>query len=127
MPRVVLILVVSLLAACASSHMKQYVGRDIREVMLDSGPPINAFDMPDGTRAFQFRWGGGTYSVPQTTSTTGSVTAIGHSAWFQSQSITSGGGTVTSEGCVITYFANWNAQSNGWIVVSYRVPKQLVC
>jgi hypothetical protein len=107
--------------------MKQYVGRDIREVMLDSGPPISAFDMPDGTRAFQFRWGGGTYVVPQTTNMTGSVTSVGNSAWFQSQSISSGGGVVSSEGCVITYFARWNDERKGWTVVSYRVPKQLVC
>lgn len=127
MKYLVLILLSSVLASCASTHMKQYVGRDIRDVMLDSGPPFNAFDMPDGTRAFQFRWGGGTFVLPQTTSTTGTVTAVGNSAWFQGQSISSGGGAITSEGCIITYFGKWNEVNKGWTVVSYRYPKQLVC
>jgi hypothetical protein len=112
---------------CASTHMQQYVGKDIREVMLDNGPPMNAFDMGDGTRAFQFRWGGGTFAVPQSSTTTGSVTAVGNSAWFQRQSISTGGGVVTSEGCVITYLARWEQQRQAWIVSNYRIPKQLVC
>jgi hypothetical protein len=112
---------------CASTHMRQYLGKDIREVVLDSGPPINIFDMPDSTRAFQFRWGGGTYIVPQTTTTTGAVMAVGNSAWFQNQSITTGGGVVTSEGCVITYLTTWDPQRQAWIGSRYRIPKQLVC
>ncbi len=112
---------------CASTHMKQYLGKDIREVVLDSRAPINAFDLPDSTRVFQFRWDGGTYGVPQTTMTTGSVMAVGNSVWFQSQSITTGGGVVTSEGCVITYTTTWDPQRQAWIVSGYRIPKQLVC
>lgn len=122
-----IIFLLGILGACASTHMKQYVGLDIRYVILDSGPPIYAFDMPDDTRAFQFRWGGGTFVVPQSTTTTGNVTSVGNSAWFQQQSITTGGGVVTSEGCVITYFSRWNEEKRGWIVESFRVPKQLVC
>src|SRR5690554_4707351 len=52
------------LLGCVSTHMKQYLGKDIREVVLDSGPPVNAIDMEGGVRAFQFMWGGGTYRVP---------------------------------------------------------------
>ena len=115
------------LIACASTHMKQYVGKDIREVLLDSGPPNYAFDMPDGTRAFQFRWGGGTYVVPQSTTTTGTVTAVGDSAWYQSHSITTGGGVVTSEGCILTYITEWDEKRHGWIVIDYRYPKRLFC
>jgi hypothetical protein len=111
----------------ASTHMQQSLGKDIREVVLDSGPPSNACDMPDSTRAFQFRWGGGTSVVPQTTTTTGSVMAVGNSAWFQSPSITAGGGVVTSEGCVITSITTWDPQRQAWIVSSYRIPKPLVC
>ena len=128
MPKLtVLALAAVAILGCASTHMKQYLGKDIREVVIDSGPPINAFDMGDGTRAFQFKWGGGTYVVPQSTTTTGSVTAVGNSAWYQSHSISTGGGVVTSEGCVITYFATWHQQKDSWIVSNYRVPKQLVC
>jgi hypothetical protein len=125
-----LVLIACVLAAataCVSTHMKQYVGKDIREVVLDSGPPINVFDLGDGTRAFQFRWGGGSYVVPQTTTTIGSVTAVGNNAWYQQNSITSGGGVITSEGCVISYITTWSDERKGWVVSSYRYPDQLVC
>jgi hypothetical protein len=125
--RIFLVLLSSLIVGCVSTHMKKYVGRDIRDVMLDSGPPMNAFDMPDGTRAFQFRWGGGSFALPQMRTTSGTVTAVGNSAWFQSQSISSGGNILSSEGCIITYFAKWNEGTKSWTVVSFRHPKQLVC
>ncbi len=115
------------ITGCASTHMKQYIGKDVREIIIDSGPPINAFDMGDGRRAFQFRWGGGTYVMPQTTTVTGSATAIGNTSWYSGSAITSGGGAVTSEGCILTYFARWNSERKAWIVTEYRVPKQLVC
>ena len=35
---------------CVSTHMKQYLGKDARYVAVDSGPPVNVFDMPDGRR-----------------------------------------------------------------------------
>lgn len=116
-----------LIIGCASTHMKQYLGKDIREVIIDSGPPINAFDMGDGRRAFQFRWGGGSFVVPQTTTASGSVTSIGNSAWYSGSAISTGGGVITSEGCIITYFARWNKNRKTWIVIDYRFPKQLVC
>ena len=116
-----------MLVGCASTHMKQYMGKDIREVILDSGPPINAMDMENGVRVFQFRWGGGSFTVPQTTTTTGTVTGYGNTAWLNSSSITHGGGTYTSEGCVITYMTTWSEARKTWVVTSYRFPKQLVC
>jgi len=122
-----LAMILALLCGCVSTHMKQYVGKDIREVILDSGPPINAMDMGDGVRAFQFRWGGGTYSVPQTTTTNGTVSIYGNTAWLNSSSITSGGGTFHSEGCLISYLTTWSDSHQSWIVSSIRYPKRLVC
>ena len=127
MRNTIISIILIMLVGCVSTHMKQYMGKDIREVILDSGPPINAMDMGDGVRAFQFRWGGGTYSIPQTTTTSGTVTAYGNTAWLNSSSITSGGGTIYSEGCVITYLTAWNDARQTWVVSSYRYPKQLVC
>ena len=124
---ILLLLTLILLQGCASTHMKQYLNKDIREVIIDSGPPINAFDMGDGRRAFQFRWGGGTYVVPQTTSISGTSTTIANSTWYSGSAITTGGGVVTSEGCIITYFALWDVEKNTWVISEYRVPKQLVC
>ncbi len=115
------------LTACASTHMKQYISQDIREVVLDSGPPINVFDLTDGKRAFQFRWGGGSYVVPTHTTTTGVVTAVGNNAWYSSSSLTTGGGVISSEGCIISYITSWDEARDAWIVTNYRIPKQLVC
>jgi hypothetical protein len=122
-----LIISLALVAGCASTHMRQYVGKDVREIIIDNGPPINAFDMGDGRRAFQFRWGGGSYLMSQNTTITGNSTSIGNSAWYFGTALTSGGGVLTSEGCLLTYFANWNQAKKAWIITEYRMPKQLVC
>ena len=118
---------IALLTGCASTHMQQYVGKDIREVIIDSGPPVNALDLEGGRRAFQFRWGGGSFVVPSQTTTTGQVNVTGNTAWLQSRSITTGGGVVTSEGCIIAYITTFSETRQSWIVESYRIPKQLVC
>jgi len=115
------------LSGCASTHMKQYMGKDIREVVLDSGPPVNALDMGDGVRAFQFRWGGGAMVVPTTTRATASATSIGNQTWYQVEAITQPGGVVASEGCIITYLTAWNPEKTSWVVTGYRIPKELVC
>ncbi|WP_372376335.1 hypothetical protein ACDI35_08680 [Xanthomonas axonopodis pv. cajani] len=80
MSRLIAIAFVAFLAGCASTEMKQYVGKDIREVILVNGPPINELDMEDGVRAFQFKWGGGTVALPQTSQTTGQVSSVGSTA-----------------------------------------------
>ncbi len=121
------ILVLSIAAGCASTHMNQYLGQDIQEVMIDSGAPINAFDMSDGRRAFQFRWGGGTFVTPQTTTITGNASAIGNTAWYEGTAITSGGNVITSEGCIITYLTRWSSDRNAWVVTENRFPKRLLC
>ena len=55
--------------ACVSTHMKQFIGKDVRYIAVEDGPPVNVFDMPDDRRAFQYYWGGGSYVVPTTTTT----------------------------------------------------------
>ncbi len=117
----------ALLTGCASTQMKQYVGKDIREVILDSGPPINAVDLADGARGFQYPFGGGAFVTPTVTTTTASVSGYGNQAWLNAASITSGGQAVTLPPCVITYIARWDDSSRGWIVHEYRIPKQLFC
>ena len=124
---ILIIFSLAIISGCASTHMKQYIGEDVREIIIDNGPPINAFDIGDGRRAFQFRWGGGAYEIPQTTTIAGSSIATGNSIWYSGTAITSGGGVVASEGCILTYFTLWSEQKNAWIVTDYRVPKQLIC
>src|SRR5690242_18299146 len=66
---------------CVSTHMKRFVGKDVRYVQVEDGQPIRVFDLPDGKRAFQFLWGGGTYVVPKTTTSQGSVQLVGDEAY----------------------------------------------
>lgn len=115
------------LAGCVSTHMAKYVGSDIREVIIDSGNPVNVFDLADGKRAFQFYWGGGTMEVPRETTTTGHVSVIGSTAWTSQTSVTTGGYVVERKGCLTTYIAGWDATKNGWIILETRYPKRLVC
>jgi len=122
-----LVAVALCLQSCASTHMKQYIGKDVRYIVLDSGAPENVMDMPDGRRAFQFRWGGGTYRIPKTTTTNGQVQLVGDSAYYSEQKLESGAVVVQSRGCLLTYFAKWDAQAKGWIVVDIRYPKGLTC
>ena len=56
--RVFVATLIIFLAGCASTEMKSYIGQDIREVILTNGQPIGAIEMGNGTRAFQFMWGG---------------------------------------------------------------------
>ena len=107
--------------------MKQYMVKDIRDVVIDSGPPINVFDMGDKRRAFQFYWGGGSYVVPQVATGSGSATTLGNTTWYSATALATGGGMVTSEGCLITYLTQWDESRQAWIVDEYRYPKQLFC
>jgi hypothetical protein len=122
MRRLHLIAVCCLATACASTEMKGYVGSSISEAFIDYGKPEAVFDLPDGRRAFQFRWGGGSGVVPGRTSTqiTGNdaigynVTTVGTPAM-----------AFASEGCLITLIAH--RKGNDYIVDEYRIPKRLVC
>ena len=115
------------LTSCVSTHMKKFVGRDARFVAVESGPPVNVFDMPDGRRAFQYYWGGGTYVVPQTTRAQGYARLVGDTVYYTSQKITTSVFVVDNPGCLITHFAEWDSASRGWIVKDISYPKRLVC
>jgi hypothetical protein len=85
--KVAAVLVVGTVAAggCASSHMKPFIGKDVRYVVIEDGIPANVFDLPDGLRAFQFRWGGGRIYVPKTTTANGQLQVVGNQAWYTEQ------------------------------------------
>ena len=113
--------------ACVSTHMKQFIGKDVRYIAVEDGPPVNVFDMPDDRRAFQYYWGGGSYVVPTTTTTSSRVQLVGSEAFYSEQKIESGEFMVRSDGCLITYFAEWDSTAEGWIVVDIAYPDRLVC
>lgn len=127
MKRCIFLALLTLLLGCVSTHMKQFIGKDIRQVIVNSGMPVNEFDMGDGRRAYQFYWGGGTMTLPQTATQQGSVNVVGNTGYFNATTVTSPGGTFSSQGCLITYFARQNKETEAWIVESINYPQRLVC
>jgi hypothetical protein len=110
-------------SACASQIMSRYVGQTLQEAMIDYGPPANAFDMPDGSRAFQWVMTS-TYVMPTTVTNSGSVTPIGNTAiWSQQTQIT--GGQPISSACAYTMIARWDEMQNAWVFTEYRRPRMM--
>lgn len=110
-----------LLSACVSTEMKGYVGKDVSEVLMAYGQPEQVLDLPDGRRAWQFRWGGGRAVLPGRAQTT--VQSVGNTAVGTTTATPSM--IVDSEGCLITYIGT--RTGNYWTITDIRVPKQLVC
>jgi hypothetical protein len=104
------------LAGCASQIMQGYIGQPLQEVMLDYGPPINAFDMPDGSRAFQ--WSVSSTYVTPTTVTSTAIPA--GNMWMTNTQIT--GGQAITSACVYTMLARWNEEQRAWIFTDFRQP-----
>lgn len=113
------ILLALLLSGCASSSMQAFVGQPLQVAMVKHGPPSNAFDMPDGTRAFQWVIGR-SYTPPVTVQNSGSAYPIGRSVnWYQQTRIT-GGQPIYGE-CTYTMFAKWN--DSAWVFTGYQKPR----
>lgn len=111
-----------LVSGCVSTEMKSYVGKDIREVILTNGQPIGVLDMGEGSRAFQFIWGG----FSQTAVTSNSTTQI-NGDWLGKASVQSSGSAFVASGCVISYVTRWDEKRKSWIIFDYRYPDKIVC
>ncbi len=136
MKKLLVVLFVCVLSACASQIMQSYIGQPVQAIMLDYGAPSNAFDMPDKTRVFQ--WSMSTsYITPINVHTTGNVntlgsgTAIGNSfhgsanSWMNSNTQITGGQTYNNN-CVYSMFTKWNEKDKTWYVTGFKAPK-LMC
>ncbi len=109
------------ISACASTEMRTFVGKPIEEALFAYGKPEQVIDLGANSRAFQFRWGGGTAVIPATSTSTAS----------------SFGSTVTvnttatpamlyeSAGCLITFITE--KRGNSYTITDYRIPKKLIC
>ncbi|WP_262386386.1 hypothetical protein [Roseobacter fucihabitans] len=108
------------LAGCASQIMQGYVGKSITEPMLDYGKPTGVFDLPDGTRAFQWNI---TESgvIPITNPTTSNI--YGSGGWATVTS-TSTSYQPYSQECVYTLVAKPGGED--WTVTGFRKPR-LAC
>jgi hypothetical protein len=122
--------------SCASKIMQTYIGKDIRSVVIDYGPPANAFDMGNGVRVFQ--WINQTsYTTPQYITThsyiygnsntygKGGYSSSYMSGWINSNTQITGGQTINST-CIYTFFTKWNKIKKAWIVTGFKQPS-LMC
>ncbi len=109
------------LAGCASNIMQGYVGKPIQAAMVDYGPPVNAFDMGDGRRAFQWSMTS-TSTAPTFVSNSGSATPVGNSVWWTQNTQISGGGTTTRE-CLYTLYGRWSGSA--WVIEDFEKPRLL--
>lgn len=110
------------LAGCASTAMKRFVGGSVSEAYMAYGRPENVFDLPDGRRAFQFYWGGGTVAVPaQSNSTITGNPQFGYHITTTSTPAT----FIDNKGCLVTLIAR--PRGNDFVVEEYRIPKRLTC
>jgi hypothetical protein len=123
-PVITLFLFISVLSGCASAVMEGYVGKDVREAVLDYGPPINAVDLADGQRAFQWKINS-SYTTPIQTTTTGNISQSGYNNWFTANTITTGGQTYSSS-CIYTLFTKHSPKNDAWIVTGFKKPS-LMC
>ena len=105
-----------LVAGCATSTMQSYIGQDVRQVVIKRGPPVNAMDMGDGRRAFQWREDE-SVTLPSHASTIGSA----NSGWYTANTVISGGQTLTNT-CIYTLYARWNEARQAWVVEGFEKP-----
>lgn len=112
-----MICTVMLLTSCAADTMRSYVGKDIRAVELDYGPPSNQIDVAPGTRAFQWT----KISVDTTPVTATSVTEKTKKGGKVTQTEFTGGDQSVSK-CVYTFITTWDERRGSWIVTGIRQP-----
>ncbi|MCV2881991.1 hypothetical protein [Actibacterium sp. XHP0104] len=117
--RIVAVAVAFFVSGCASQIMESYVGKDITEVIVKYGPPMNMLEMPDGRKAFQWRVDS---NVVLPSTTTYNATTYGN---VTTGYATTTGGYVGSSRCVYTLYAKENAQDS-FTVIGYEKPT-LMC
>jgi hypothetical protein len=107
----------TILNGCVSDSMRNFVGRDIREVELAYGPPSNQVDLGGGTRAFQWTKIS-VNTTPMSAVTTTDKDRKGRKT-TQTQYV---GGDQSVTRCLYTFLTVWNPQANSWTVTGFRQP-----
>jgi hypothetical protein len=106
---------VLVLSGCASQVMEGMVGKDITEIQLQYGPPVNVLDLPDGRKAFQWRFDS-QMVMPSTTN----YSAYGSGNMVTGTAYTYGGGVISTP-CFYTLFARPN-NNKSYTVVGFQPP-----
>lgn len=112
----------AMLSACASTAMQRYVGKSVSEAYMAYGQPQAVFDLPDGRRAFQFYWGGGSGVIPANSQTIIRPTGLGA---YQVTTTGTPAMIYESKGCLVTLIAR--PAGSDFVVEEYRIPKRIVC
>lgn len=92
--------------------MEGFVGKDISEVYVQYGPPMNRFEMPDGRHAFQWHIQE-EFFMPSTTT----INTYGGMATAQTY-----GGGIYSNSCYYTLYAKPNS-AKSFTVVGFEQPR----
>jgi hypothetical protein len=115
------IVLLSVITSCASTDMKTFVGKPIEEAMFAYGRPDNVLTLSETSKAYQFRWGGGTTVLPSQSTSTAQV--YGNSATVRTTATPAM--IMESQGCLITFITVNNGTKD--VITEYRIPKRLVC
>lgn len=113
---------IPLIVGCASNTAKSYLNKPIEEAYFELGPPENIIDLNNGKKAFQHRWGGGSYVIPGRSKS--KITGTNYGATVST--ISTPAQVIESAGCLITLIAE-EKEPNEWVVTDWRIPKRLVC
>ena len=107
------------LFGCAAEVMNGFVGKDVSQAVAQYGPPINAYDLPDGRRAFQWRIDKAMV-MPTTTTFNGYGTNYGYGTAVSGSAMTTGG-YMGNKACFYTLYTK--GSGNRWTVVGYEPPR----
>jgi hypothetical protein len=114
------------LLGCASTDIMRFIGKDARRVQIQNGPPLNVYDLPDGTRAFQYSWAMGTPRVPEATAQD-LETLVGDSSYYSPEKLEAGSQIVKNPGCLVTCITKWDASAKAWIVIDLFYRHEGAC
>ncbi len=122
-----IVLVVSLLlvSGCttASQVMQSYVGKDIKEAILDYGQPSMVMDLEKGKRAYQWAMTDGRV-YGGVSNTYGNVSAFGNTANVNSTTVSTPAYYKEST-CLYSVYAE-KLGKDKWIITGFRKP-QFAC
>jgi len=127
-----------LLTACGTTqHMQSYLGKDIQEVITDSGPPLREFNVSGNKRAFRYNWhyeaiypALDAYKLQPPGKYNNSAAPAGFTVsygYLTPRSNVYAGNLSLSQDCDITYVSEWSEEQESWIVVGYKSKDTLIC
>jgi len=121
MKRIVVWLSALMLTGCVHQQMQSFIGKPVQFAAIEWGPPAGQFDMPDGTRVFQWT-SVKTATKPATIYASTNPMGIAHGAadFAGGADAVIVGGETSSRTCTHTLFTRWSAEANAYIVTDFK-------